>query len=439
VEASILTSNTILIEKCKWIVTQNRDRKILRNKSIYIEDGRIVEISDKIPVEAEYILNGEGKICMPGLINAHTHTPMSLLRGYADDMALKEWLEKKIWPVERKLKPYHCYIGSLLSCMEMVRTGTTTFMDMYWNPEMIAKAASKIGMRGVIAIGLLDFEDPSLREKMLSEAEKYLVEVKSLSSKIRGALGPHSPYTCSEELLYKCREIAEREKTPLTMHLAETMEEQVEFKEKHGVREVEYLDKIELLTGNLVAVHCVWLTKNEINLMADRKVKVVHCPTSNLKLAVGGVFPLPEFLERNVTIGLGTDGPASNNSLSMFETMKICALIHKHHRWDPSIAPAPLILDLATLGGAAVLNLKIGCIVPGWEADIILLDEKKPNLIPICSKSTLISNLVYSTSGFNVTDVIIGGEMILHEGRFLKVDEEKVYGEVLKTACELLK
>jgi len=421
---------SVLIKKCKWIITQDKERKILKNKSIYIENGLITEISEKISVEADYIINGENKICIPGLINLHTHSPMSLLRGYADDMPLMEWLEKKIWPIERKLTPKLCYLGALLSCLEMIRTGTTFFVDMYWHPLEIAKAANQVGLKALIMIGVLDNFNSDLREKSLKEIRHFLSAIKQYYPNIRGGIGTHAPYTCSPELLLSCKELALKENIPIQIHLAETRREQVEFEKKYGRREVEYLASMGFLSRDvkLMAVHCVWLSKNEISLLREYDVSVVHCPISNMKLAVGGVMPLIEMLRAGIKVGLGTDGPASNNSLDMFQTMKFCALIHKHHRWDPTVANAQLVLDFATINGARILgfNNVLGQICEGGSADIVLLNANSINLQPVHSSSTIISHLVYSACGYNVSDVIVNGRPLLLNGSFTNVNADNI-------------
>jgi len=436
---SKLAEGSILIKNCSWLVTQDDNRPVLKGISIYIEDGVVREISPRISLEAEFVIDGSGKICLPGLINLHTHSPMSLLRGYADDLPLMEWLREKVWPIECKLTREHCYLGALLSCLEMARTGTTLFVDMYWHPLEIARAASEVGLKAVIAVGVLDNFDSSLRDKSVREVEDFLRAVKEFSPRIVGAIGTHAPYTCSEELLLKCREIAEREDVLLHIHVAESRSEQVDFEEKYGKREVEFLADIGFLSPRVLAAHCVWLSKNEVKLLADHGVKVAHCPTSNMKLAVGGVAPIPELLNFGVTVGLGTDGPASNNCLDMFEAMKLCALIHKHHRWDPTVIPAQLALDFATIGGASALGLEgvWGKVVEGAPADLVLVNARSPNLLPIHSSSTVISHLVYSACGFNVGDVIVDGELILHNGVFTRVDEREIYDKVSSVVDEL--
>jgi 5-methylthioadenosine/S-adenosylhomocysteine deaminase len=429
---------SIKLENCKFIITQN-DGKILKDHSIFIEDGKISEISEKIDVEAEYVLNCEDKICMPGLINTHTHAAMSLFRGYADDLPLEIWLKDKMWPLERKLTPEQCYIGTLLSCIEMIKNGVTLFLDMYFNPMMTVKAAAETGLKAIVSIGVFDFDDSYMRDKMINEINTFLHEVKPYEPKIIGAIGPHAPYTCSNELLMKCKDIAEKEKRLIHIHLAETMEEQAMFEEKYSKREIEYLNDIGFLSSNVIAAHCVWVSKREIKLLGENNVKVSHCPISNMKLAVGGVLPLCEFLANNVIVSLGTDGAASNNSLNMFEVMKFCALIHKHSTLDPSLASAKLVLDFGTVNGALATNKinSLGKIVEDAPADIIVLNSFTPNMHPL-SENNLISHIVYASSPHNVLHVIIDGEIVLFNGFLTKVNEREIYERVEKAYFDLL-
>jgi len=430
--------SSIKLKNCKFIITQDKG-KILKNTSMFIEDGRVVELSERIGVEAEYTIDCRENICIPGLINTHTHAAMSIFRGYADDLPLKTWLNDKIWPMEKKLKEKDYYIGSLLSCIEMIKSGTTLFWDMYLNPMMCVKAAAEVGLKAIVSIGVFDFGDSAMRDHMIHFINSFLNDVKKYEPKIIGAIGPHAPYTCSNELLMKCKDIADKEGRLLQIHIAETMEEQSEFKEKYGKREVEYLDDIGFLSPNVVAVHCVWLSKNEIRLLGKNGVKISHCPISNMKLAVGGVLPLDECLKNNVIISLGTDSAASNNSLNMFDVMKFCALIHKHHSLDPSIAPAPLVFNFGTINGAAATNYvnSIGKIVENGPADIVILNTRNPNVFPLFEEN-IISHLVYADiSPINISHVIIDGEIVLFNGVLTKVNEQKVYEEFEQTCLDL--
>jgi len=433
---------SILLKDCSWIVTQNASRDVLRDKSIYIEDGTILEIASKIAHEADHVIECRDRVVMPGLINTHTHLPMTLLRGYVDDMPLQEWLEKKIWPTERKLTGELSYKGALLGCLEMIRTGTTCFMDMYFFMEDVAKAVKQSGLRAFLSHAIIDVFDPERAEKERENTQRLYRFVKDLrESRIQFVLGPHAPYTCKEETLLRCKEISDREGILIHTHIAETKKEQAGFETKYGRREVEYLDKIGFLTPRLVAVHSIWLSRNEIELFRKHGVKVSHCPVSNMKLGDGGVAPLPEMLRAGVPVSLGTDSASSNNCLDMFETMKVCSLLHKAQRWDPTILPAQDVLDLATLAGAETLQIaqEVGSIEEGKGADVIALDLKAPNMMPIHGKETIVSNLVYSAKGMNVSVTIVDGQLLMAEGKFNTLDQNEVYRVAQDAAMELIR
>jgi 5-methylthioadenosine/S-adenosylhomocysteine deaminase len=407
---------SILIKNCDWVVTQNEKRDVLRNASISIENGTIRSVGESTLTSADLVLDGQGKIALPGLINAHTHLSMTLFRGFADDMQLQEWLEKKIWPLEAKLTDEACYLGALLGSAEMIMSGTTSFVDMYFHMEDVARAIAEAGLRGFLSYGLIDLFDSAKAQKEREGTQKFFDYVRKLNNpRIRFALGPHAPYTCSVETLLWAKDFAERNDAILHIHVAETRREQADFQKQHGMRVVEYLDKMGVLSRKMLAAHCVWLTKSEVELLAKSGARVAHCPVSNMKLATGGVAPLPEMFEAKMPVALGTDGAASNNSLDMFETMKICALLHKAHRWDPTVMNAQKVLDLATIEGARALGAdrEIGSIEAGKRADIILMNIDSPNMRPIHGKDTVVSDLVYSASSGNVDTTIVDGRVLM--------------------------
>jgi 5-methylthioadenosine/S-adenosylhomocysteine deaminase len=431
---------SLLIKNCGWVVTQNKRREVLRDASIFIENGHIKQVGG-ITGSADHEIDGTGKIALPGLINAHTHLSMTLFRGYADDMELQEWLTRKIWPLEAKLSDEDCYFGALLGAAEMIRSGTTSFVDMYFHMEDVARAVEESGLRGFLAYGTIDLFDPSKSRTERANVQRFFDYVQHMENpRIRFVLGPHAPYTCSAEMLQWAKEFAEKNNTILHIHIAETRREQAESQKQHGMRVVEYLDKIGALSKNMLAAHCVWLTKTEVKLLGDSQVKVAHCPVSNMKLASGGVAPLPEMFEAGIAVALGTDGAASNNSLDMFETMKMCALIHKAHRWDPTVLRAQKTLDLATIEGARALGVdrEIGSIELGKRADVILLDGRAPNLIPLHSRDTVISDLVYSASSANVDTTIVDGQILMQSRIIKSIDLGTVCARTQDLAARLV-
>jgi len=390
-----------------------------------VRDGRIEQVGKGSSDSADVVVNGHGKIVLPGLINAHTHLSMCLFRGYADDMVLQDWLRKKIWPLEGKLTGEACYQGALLGAAEMILSGTTTFMDMYFYMEDVAKAVNEAGLRAFLSYGMIDIFDPAKTPIERKKSEELFNFIQQLGvSRIRFALAPHAPYTCSAETLLWAKEFAEKNDTLIHIHIAETRKEQADFQKQHNLRVVEYLDKIGALSRKMVGAHCVWLTKSEVGLLAKASASATHCPVSNMKLASGGVAPLPEMFDAGVAVSLGTDGAASNNTLDMFETMKVCALLHKAHRWDPTILNAQRVLDLATIEGARALGMEaqIGSIDVGKRADIILLDANQPNLNPIYGPDTVVSDLVYSASSGNVNTTIIDGQVLMENRQLKTID-----------------
>ncbi len=424
-----MASQSLLLKNCDWIVTQDEDRRVLRNASVKVVDGRITEVGQNISSTSAKTLDCHGKVLLPGLINTHTHLSMTLFRGYADDMELKDWLEQKIWPLEKKLTDEMCYNGALLGAWEMIRTGTTSFVDMYFHMERVADAVKQAGLRGFLSHGIIDPPDKAAKEKDRKKSIALSQYIKRLNdSRVRFILGPHSPYTCEEDTLLWAKEMAEKADTFVTVHVAETRREQAESETKRKLRTVDYLDRIGFLSERLLVAHAVWLTKSEVRILGEKRVKAAHCPVSNMKLAGGGVAPVPEMWDAKVPVGLGTDGPASNNSLDMFDTMKACALIHKAYRWDPTALPAQRVLDMATREGAKCVGMEdeLGSIETGKRADMILVGLDKPNLIPVYSAGTIVSDLVYSANGSNVDTTIVEGVPLMLNQEFSTLEPGKI-------------
>ncbi len=427
---------SILI-KNSTILTQDDSRKKIHG-DLYIDDHVIVEVSEKpLSLEAEYKIDGTHKLVLPGLINTHTHIPMTLFRGYGDDMLLQDWLTQRIWPVEAKLTKGAIEVGARLGLLEMISSGTTSYTDMYFFEETIAQTTEKSGMRGFLGFALIDFDTPEFHSKeLISQGEQFLKRWKN-HPLISPMIAPHSTYSCKPETLQKAQELATRQHVPLHVHCSETRDEVYDVEKKYGVRPVEQLKKYGLLQDQTILAHCGWITKNEIIDMKNAGVTVAHCPVSNMKIGSGGFAPIPELLDASVPVGLGTDGAASNNTLDMFETMKFTALVHKNHRWDPTILPAQTVIDLATRGGAATLGVshKLGSLEEGKTADLIMIDLEKPHLTPLHDP---VSHLVYAARGTDVCTTIVNGTPLLLDNEFLTINVEETLEQSRKIASELI-
>ena len=425
---------SLLLKNCRIVLTRNScEYSILQNVDIFINENRIEEIGKNLKEKTDEIIDCSNKLVMPGLINMHTHSPMILLRGYRDDQELYDWLND-VWAVERKLKPKDIYIGTLMACLEMIKTGTVCFVDMYFHMNEVARAVEETGIKAFLGYGMIDMWDKEKREFEIKETLRFIKSIKDKET-IKPVVAPHGVYTCSKELLLEAKRISEEFNIPLTIHLSETRKEVYDTWKRYGKRPVEFLDEIKFLGKNVIAFHCSWVTKQEIKILARNDVTVVSCPTSNMKLATGGAFPYREFKEARANICLGTDGACSNNSLDMFREMKFFALMQKWFRWNGREITAQECLNLTTINPAKVLNLNSGSIEEGKVADIITLDLNHFSLLPV---KNIISNLVYSTAGDCVSDIIINGELIIRDKKVLTVNEEKIKEKFEKTVEKLL-
>jgi 5-methylthioadenosine/S-adenosylhomocysteine deaminase len=410
---------------------------LTKKGSVLIEDDQIVQVGPNDKDQADVVIDGEGKVLIPGLVNTHTHLAMTLLRGMADDLPLQTWLEYYIWPAEAHLDGDHCYAGALLAVLEMIKTGTTCCNDMYFFMDEVARALDEAGLRGVISHGMIDTGDDNKRKKEIRETERIIKKCHNTADgRISVALGPHAPYTCSEELLRWTRKKADQEGLQIHIHVSETEAEVQNFLESTQKRPFEYLDDIGLLGPDLIAAHAVWLSEGEINLINDREVKLSHNPVSNMKLA-SGVSPVTELVAKNVCVSLGTDGAASNNNLDLFQEMKTATLLQKVHNLDPTVLPARKVLEMATSGGANALGLEdeIGTIEVGKKADLILVNMKAPHLTPNRNPA---SHLVYAADGSDVSTVICNGQILMQEKEVLVLDEVEVLDIAEQAAEDLL-
>ncbi len=389
-----------------------------KTTTIYVEGNAIKSIGGI--EKAEYVIDGRGKAALPGFINTHTHSAMTLFRSYADDLKLHDWLEKHIWPREAMLTEEDVYWGAKLACLEMIKSGTTCFNDNYWHMMGTVRAADEMGMRAVVCEVFIDLGDYERAEEEKKKNIMLVNKVRDMKNpRISPALAPHAPYTVLPESLWWIKEYSDKEGLLINFHLAETEKENSDFYMKHGMRLVPFLEEHGFLCENLIAAHGIWLDQKDIAILARHKVKIAHNPVSNMKLA-SGILPYKEMKEHGITISLGTDGCASNNDLDMFESMKYAALLQKIHRYDPTVLPAKEALEMATINGAKTLGINAGAIDAGKLADIILIDLKRPELTPM---NNLAANLVYSAKGSCVDTVICDGR-ILMEDLVVKGEEE---------------
>lgn len=425
-----------ILIKDGYVITMDPQRHIFERGSVAIEGDKIVAVGKGVKTKAETVIDAQGKAILPGLINAHTHLSMTLLRGVADDMELMPWLEK-IWPIEQNLTADDCYAGALLGCLEMIKSGTTCFADQYFYMEDVARAVEEAGLRGVLSRGIIEVQGSEKLKRTIEEGEKL---VKNCHGKANGRIltmfGPHAAYTCSPECLMQVKELAKKYGVGTHIHISESQDEVDRVMKKYGKRPVEHLDSIGFLGPEVLAAHCVWLTEREISVIRERGVKPVHNPVSNMKIACG-VAPVPEMLAAGIPVALGTDGAASNNALDMFNEMKFAALLSKVHKLDPTVVPAQATLEMATINGATALGLgdKIGSLEVGKKADIVLVDMKKPHLVPL---HNVVSHLVYSAVGGDVDTVIVDGKVLMQGRKVLTLDEDKVLEGAQKASDGLL-
>ncbi len=398
---------------------------------ILLDGGKIDRISGK--EDGDEVIQADGKYLLPGFVNTHTHAAMSLFRGYADDMPLQQWLEDHIWPLESKLTKEDVYWGTKLACLEMIKTGTVAFNDMYFFMESAADAVEEMGMKAVLSYGFIDLGDEEKRKAEIKKTKKFVDYVAS-SELIKPALGPHAIYTVSEEGLRWCAEFSHKRELPVHLHLAETEDEIKEFKRQNtGYDHItEYLDEVGLLSNNLLAAHCVWLDEEDIVNLSDKGVVVSHNPVSNMKLGVGKPMDYGSMYSAGVRVTLGTDGCASNNNLDMLETAKIAALQQKISG-DPTLLSAEDGYSMITEIGARALKTGGGSITEGMAADIILLDKG----IKGVPGHNPVSDLIYSLQGSDVTHVFINGSMVMKD-RYVR-DEDEIVREATARAMNLVK
>ncbi len=424
-----------ILVKGGHVVTQDDSRNV-KVADVLIEEGRIVKVG-AVNDSADVEIDAYGDIIMPGLVNAHTHVAMSVMKGIADDLPFGDFLNK-VFAVDAKRQDKDIYAGARLGCLEMIRSGTTTFVDMYYSEDVIAKAVEEAGLRGVLCWAVLDQQYTTQKGVPLENCKRFHSAYKGRRRIIPG-IGLQGVYVCSEETFLGARDFALGNDMLLHFHLSETRKEVYDHKDRTGKRPADWLAHIDFLGPQCLAAHAAWLTINEVRALAKAKASIASCPVSNMKLATGGVAPIPEMLAEGVNVSLGTDGSTTNNSLDMLGEMKTLALLQKANRWDPTVVRAQEALDFATRNGAKAIGMGsvLGSIEPGKIADIVILDGKSPNLRPIL-QSNIVANTVYSSNAGDVKTTICDGHVLMRDREVLTMEKERVLADAEEAGRELL-
>jgi len=431
-------SADILVTNGTVLTLDAGDTEII-NGAVAIAKDTIVAVGPKDEFGAwsvSQVIDADGGIIMPGLINSHTHAAMTCFRGLADDLQLMTWLNDHIFPAEAKLDDQKVYSGALLACAEMIMSGTTCFCDMYLFEDAVARAAKKAGMRAVVGEVLYDFNSPNYGP--IENGFKYtqkLIDTWQDDPLVTIAVEPHSTYLCAPQLLKKAFDLTQSFNLPLVIHLAESKSEIDQIKERYSRTPVEHLAELGVLAPNVLACHCVELTENDIALLQRFDVKVAHNAESNMKLA-SGVAPIPRLINEGICVGMGTDGCASNNDLDLFQEMDSVAKLHKAKSLDPTVMDAATVLKMATIMGARALGLDpvIGSLETGKKADLIIVDTNKPHLTPMYNP---VSHMVYAAIGSDVTTSIINGTVVMQDGKIKTMDIKAVMDDVNRIAKEI--
>jgi 5-methylthioadenosine/S-adenosylhomocysteine deaminase len=419
-----------------WIVTQDAKRTILRG-DVVIDGEKIISVGKEYKGTADKEIKASGDIVIPGLINTHTHVAMTVMKGAVDDVPFPEFLNK-VFKIDSDRTEKDLDIGTRLGCAEMIRSGTTTFVDMYYSEDVIAKAVMEAGIRGVLCWCVLDEEFTTQKGNPLQNCKRFYENFKN-KKKIIPGVGLQGVYVCSEETCKGAKEFSDQKNSPLTFHLSETREEVNNHRKKTGKRPAEWLKEIDVLGKNAIAAHAAWLTVSEVKMMAEAGMSVSSCPVSNMKLATGGVAPIPEFKRFGVNVTVGTDGSTTNNSLDLMAEMKVLGLLQKSSRWDPTISKAQDLLDYATVNAAKAIGMQdsLGSIEKGKFADLVILNGNSPNLRPLLPEN-IISNIIYSGSSANVKTVLCQGDLVLENSKIKTIDEEDVLSkseEMWRSLC----
>jgi 5-methylthioadenosine/S-adenosylhomocysteine deaminase len=399
-----------------------------------VREGRVAEVGDA--EDADRVLDASGCLVLPGMVNAHTHASMTLLRGYADDLPLETWLKEHIWPVEAHLTAEDVRVGAELAAVEMIRSGTTAFADMYFHMDEVADVGEESGLRAALGYGVITVgkDEEEAREEVREGVEFVREYDGAADGRVSAMVCPHAPYTCDDVTLREAAEAARNEGVTVHTHLSETADEVDDCVDAHGARPPEYLDSLGVLDGDTYVAHGVHLTDEEVEELARRGVGVAHCPSANMKLA-SGTAPVAAMLEAGVTVGIGTDGPASNNTLDMLKEARHAALVAKNREGDASAVPARAALEAATRGGAELLGTGAGVVAEGRPADLTVVDLGAPHLTP---RHDLVSHAVYAANGGDVVHTVVGGDVLMEDRRVETMDVDAVVAEAEEKAHELV-
>lgn len=430
-----------MIVSGSYVVTMNDEQPLIKNGAVAVKGGEIIAVGPQEEImsayEAAKVVDGEGKALMPGFVNGHTHSAMVLFRGMADDLDLMTWLQNYIFPMEgRYVDEELIEAGTSLACYEMIQSGTTSFVDMYFYPDVIAKVVDKCGLRATISTPMIDFPSPGFKgwDDSYAAGVDFVKRWKGKHDRITPALAPHAPYTVSEEHLRTAFETARELDVPISIHVAEDQAETKTIADKYETTSVQLLAGLGMLEQTTIAAHVVWPNDKDIELLAGSKVGAIHNPTSNMKTGAG-VAPVPALLEAGVHVGLGTDGAASNNDLDMWEEMRLAALIHKGVASDPTVMPAATALKMATRGGAIAVGMEeTGALQVGLKADMIQVSLDSARLTPLYD---VVSQLVYAANSSDVVTSIVNGKLLMQDRKVLTLDEVAIKQAVEKIAVKI--
>ncbi|MDX1481454.1 MAG: amidohydrolase [Woeseiaceae bacterium] len=431
-----------LIAAGAQVVTMDTDGRVIDDGAVAVADGLIVAVGSADQIDAAYVagqrIGGDDQVILPGLVNGHSHAAMTLLRGVADDLALMDWLQNYIFPAEVQfVDAEFVRIGTELACWEMIRGGTTTFVDMYYYPDVIAEVVDRCGLRAYVSATVIDQRSPDAESAAdsLAKGREFVARWKGVNDRITPIFGPHANYTLSAEQLAATREAANDAGVPISIHMSESPFEVQYSRDTYGTTTIELMESIGFLDGPTIGAHVVWPTEDEIPILAERDVGVIHNPTSNMKIA-SGVAPVTDMLAAGVDIGLGTDGAASNNDLDMWEEMRLAAFLQKVERMDPEALPATTVLGMATRGGAAAIGLgdRVGRLEAGYLADLIAVDFGDVHHVPTYD---VVSHLVYVTDEQDVASVVVDGRILMRDREVLTIDVERVAREAKALAARI--